>query len=369
VRIGIDYRLAASSSRGMARGCREVVNALAQYDSENEYFLYADTLPASEESHLTTSDHVHIKVMRKTNYIIDEQCVLPYFAKRDNLDILWCPYNTFPLFLTKKCKLLVTIHDVIFLLSPEGKPSMKQTIGRLYRKLCVVTGKRRIDVCVTVSNYSTRQIKERLGIEAVCVPQYNLVSGFYQKALPLITREQQRGNFYFTVSGDAPSKNLRFLLEVFTTSLSQERLVIAGVTQNSPLRNEGGNNISFLDESVPDDVLIQRYRTCKAFVFPSLQEGFGIPVLEALVCGAPVAASNRASIPEVLNGLGVLFDPVSKDDFLKAIKAIDSFTVSEHKRQAYLARYTDGKNTAIEIMRAFNKAKERRNDSISTASR
>jgi glycosyltransferase involved in cell wall biosynthesis len=244
----------------------------------------------------------------------------------------------------------------MFLLPPVGKESTMQKIGRFYRKLTISAGKRRIDTCITISKYSAEQIKSKLNISSTCIPTYNGISHFSELFGIEMSCPVKRKDFYFTVSGDAPSKNISFLLEIFNTDLCRDTLIIAGIKNNSYLRKKEYPNIIFLNENISDTNLIHFYRTCKAFILPSLREGFGVPILEALLCGAPIIASNRTAIPEVLNGFGILFDPEDRKSFLNAINEINNFVVSETEIQEYLDKYIHNKKTILQILDVFNKA-------------
>jgi glycosyltransferase involved in cell wall biosynthesis len=352
--IGIDYRLANSSNRGMARYCREIVVSLITLDKKNKYILYFDSKLSDESRNIIErSDNFSLKDINISNYILGEQLILSLFALKDKLDILWCPYNTFPLFLRRKCRLFVTIHDLIFLSPPLGKESIRQKIGRLYRKSCVLLGKKRIDICFTVSEYSDNQIKTMLKITNVYIT-YNCISTFYNLVKQVNSHPHKRDDFYFTVSGDTPSKNLYFLLGIFKKYLLSDYLIVAGVKQNSHLRKNISGNITFLNEGITDSTLALYYSTCKAFILPSLQEGFGIPVLEALVCNAPVIASNRTSIPEIVGDFGLLFDPTSEESLLDSIRNIDSLHFSELKKCQHIEKFLDWNTTALQVMKNFN---------------
>jgi hypothetical protein len=152
--IGIDYRLAVSSNRGMGRYCREIVRQLLSIDMVNHYVLYVDM-------HITDKfpDNVTIKQIPTRNFILGEQLYLSRFAKKDRINVLWSPYNTFPLFLPRKIGLVVTIHDLIFWNRPIGKSNFTQKIGRIYRKYCLLLGKCRINNCFTVSEFSQKEFQ------------------------------------------------------------------------------------------------------------------------------------------------------------------------------------------------------------------
>ena len=351
--IGIDYRLANSSNRGMARYCREIVASLIILDKKNKYILYFDSKLSDElRTIIERTDNFSVKVISTSNYILGEQLILPLFAWIDKLDVLWCPYNTFPLFLTKKCRLIVTIHDLIFLYLPDGMETIIQKIGRLYRKACVMLGRKRIDVCLSVSQYSAEQIKNIFDLDNVHIT-YNCISTFYNLLNNIKPSVLIRKNFYFTVSGDAPSKNLPFLLNLFTHI--DCHLIIAGVKKESYIRKQYiHDNIKFLDEGISDSMLIHYYLTCKAFIFPSLQEGFGIPLLEAMVCDTPIIASDRTSIPEVLGEYGILFDPTSEESLQDAmIKSNKVLCLPDDKKMQHLEKFLNWDKTAILVKEIF----------------
>lgn len=310
--IGIDFSLATSTCRGMGRYVREIVSCLMRLDQSNIYYLY---------THNPISFHLPCNFIERrvlcSNTIIAEQLYLPIVAYRDHLDVLWCPGNTFPLFLFSKTKLVVTIHDLIFYLKFDDPSSIRQKIGRLYRCLVTSYGRLRINTCITVSKYSAEEIKRRLGLQDIYIT-YNKIDAFYQ-LVQAIDRPIKREDFYFTVSGDTPSKNLTMLIDIFQRELSDEKLIIAGIPNGSILRTKQRNNIIFLPQGVGDEELIQYYLTCKMFVFLSRCEGFGIPVLEAIVCKSPIVCSNTTSLPEVVGHLGVLVNPLNKNEIIDAL--------------------------------------------------
>lgn len=332
--IGIDYRLAASSHRGMGRYCREITEKLIETDRENRYVLYTDTdcdkpLPPNFRWHKIPT----------TNFILGEQLCLPLAIAKDKIDVLWSPSNTFPLFLPRRTKLVVTIHDLIFMYKlPKGQ-NIVQRIGALYRRWVLNLGHKRIDTCITVSEFSASELKRIFGIENAVIT-YNCIEAFYKKTRGRTTADKE--DFYFTLSADAPSKNLPFLLNAFKNRLPDRKLVIGGVKNNSPLRNEYQNgNILFLKDGVPDETLIEHYTKCKAFVYVSLQEGFGIPPLEALSCGAKVISSYETSLREVVGACGILINPRNENELIEAIEKINAFSVPQEAIDKHLAQFTD----------------------------
>lgn len=235
-----------------------------------------------------------------------------------------------------------------------GKPrNMVQYIGKLYRKWTIRFGSRRIDRCVSVSRYSADEIKRVLNIPEVTVT-YNCADAFRGK-LKAGASESMIGEkqYFFTLSGDAPSKNLSFVIDLFKNDLLTETLVIAGIPANSPIRSEACDRIVFLPARISDEELIVHYSQCKAFLFLSLYEGFGIPVLEALMCGARVIASNRTSIPEVVGDCGVLVDPTDRGQCLEAICNIASFSPDPQAIERQVGPFSDWDRPAKVLLNLF----------------
>ncbi len=350
MRIAIDYRLAANSNRGMGRYCREIVDRLMRLDTENQYILYTNSI---EDVSRVLPSNFKVCSIGRCNYIFGEQWGISRRLRHDHPDLFWAPYNTFPLILPREIGLIVTIHDLIFLKKSGRSRNMVQYIGRLYRKWTILFGFRRIDRCVSVSRYSAEEIKRVLNIPNITIT-YNCADAFRDKlkavnSKPVIGEKQ----FFFTLSGDAPSKNLSFLIDLFKYDLLTETLVIAGIPANSPIRLEACDRIVFLPGRISDEDLIVHYSQCKAFLFLSLYEGFGLPVLEALMCGARVIASNRTSIPEVVGDCGVLVDPTDRSQCLEAICNIASFRPDPRAIERQVEPFSDWDRPAKILLNLF----------------
>lgn len=256
-----------------------------------------------------------------------EQRVLPRLAARQGATHLLCPYNTAPLAEVAGAKKIVVIHDLIYLTPIRELPlsaSPYQNLGRLYRRWVCPRAMRGADAIVTVSEFSRSALCERFGIrpEQVHVLPNSISNDWYiSEPLP----DQTRSPYLFTVSGEAPSKNLAGLLHAFArlhhdrSVNMQVNLRIAGVSARYhdtyarlALRLGIAGAVQF-EGYLDGDALRRLYREAWAFVLPSLQEGFGIPLLEAMASGTPVACSNTTSLPEVAGDAAWLFDPTDTD--------------------------------------------------------
>ncbi|MEG1956088.1 MAG: glycosyltransferase, partial [Mucinivorans sp.] len=149
-------------------------------------------------------------------------------------------------------------------------------------------------------------------------------------------------------SADAPSKNIDFLLRSFAEKLPLKNLIVGGIKTDSPLREKylPFKNILFLDNGISDSLLIGYYKGCQAFIYVSLMEGFGIPPLEALACGAKVICSNATSLPEVVGQQGLLIDPTNQSELLKAIEKIETFETEKSLTEQHLQKFVDWERPA-----------------------
>lgn len=324
--IGIDYRLANKSHRGMARYCREIVKKLLLLDKQNEYILYIDTNPYQK----LEGENYRYSRIGSSNFILGEQLCLPIHISRDQCDIFWSPYNTFPVIVPKRTKLFVSIHDVIFLYKMPKKQSIYQKIGTLYRRTILRHFYKKINKCFTVSEFSRKELLRHIPLSIPIEITYNCISGFDEKVNSYKENnpDLKSKNYFFTLSGDAPSKNLSTLISVFKKDLKEECLIIGGIKQNSPIRIYESNNIHFLNEGISDDELIKVYLQCKCFLFCSKYEGFGIPIIEAAICRKPIIASNTTSIPEILNGQGILVEPTEQG----IVSGINEYLNNQYKQ-------------------------------------
>lgn len=349
MKLVIDYRLAACSTRGMARYCREMTKEIIKLlSSQDDVLLYVDK--GLKKNFLP--DSIKYRVIPTANFILGEQFFIPYYLGVDEADILWSPSNTFPLWKINGIKYHATIHDLIFLNPTEGRMSLKQAIGRLYRKYIVKLGIHKLDGCYTVSEYSKNQIETQFNVKDVIVTP-NCIGGFMDRVKYLKSKsEYYREDFFFTLSGDAPSKNFDLIFNYFN-SHPHQKLVVGGFISDSAYRTKSPSNISFLKPGIPDDELIGYYLRCKCFLFVSKQEGFGIPILEALACGCKVIASDSTSIPEIAGENALYINPHSMDELEQAIEKSNNIVVDKEKNDKTLEKYKYWNNSAQKLMERF----------------
>jgi glycosyltransferase involved in cell wall biosynthesis len=232
--------------------------------------------------------------------------------RRDHLDLLVTQYFSPPRHARRQ---LVVVHDVLF----ETHPSFFGWKTRWRNKLLVGWSVRRAGAVATVSEYSRREISRAYGRppERICVIRNGvdasaaLVPGALPRQVPAGTR------FALMVGRLEPRKNLRTLLAAFTRVPDPDaRLVVVGADDNEDpavLAALAADERAIHLTGVPQHELWALYREATVFVFPSLGEGWGIPVLEALAAGAPVVASSATAIPEAGGDACTYFDPTGPD--------------------------------------------------------
>lgn len=257
-----------------------------------------------------------------------QSAALPWAAHRLKLDLLHLPAFTVPSF--APCPVVVTVHDLAFIGHPEYCPD--ETVNYLSRRLPVALKKASavITPSAFVKDESTRYFN--LLAEKIYPVLHGVSPEF--RVLPeesLKKAQQELGlpeHFFLFVGTIEPRKNLIRLIEAFGRAVAQgldHSLVLAGTkgwkcSDIYALSRHLGleHRVQFLGY-VPDALLPALYNTATIFVYPSLYEGFGLPVLEAMACGTPVIASNTSSLPEVVGEAGILVEPLDIKELASAM--------------------------------------------------
>jgi len=380
MRIGIDARLALGRRRGMGRVLFNLLRHLSQIDKKNMYFLYLDRVDT--QGALPVAPNFQARVLPPRLYPVWEQINLPLICRGDKLNLLHCPANTAPFWVPETVKLIVTLHDLIFLKPLSEVPlssSMYQNLGRLYRRLCAAAIRKKANLVITVSEWSRQEIRERLGIKADRMRViYNAVDDHFFNistdiAAPVLRRLGIDSPYILHLGAIAPHKNTAKAIEAFHlltqhTYYAHIKLVIIGLSPDAarnliPSLRENSQlleNVIFLGY-VDDHGLACLYKGAELLLFPSLWEGFGLPALEAMACGTPVVASNRASIPEVTGGAALLVDPTKPEEISHGMQRILEDTVLRSEmvragiRQAMKFRW---EIVAKQVLSAYRKVLE-----------
>jgi glycosyltransferase involved in cell wall biosynthesis len=164
-------------------------------------------------------------------------------------------------------------------------------------------------------------------------------------------KAERKGDHYLIVNASFPYKNIDFVLDCWERSDLREKLVIIGKNFHFPeyfnrlrerTRQLGLEDRVTFHEKVSDEELAGFYQDCRALIFPSLKEGFGLPALEALACGAPVILSRIPVFEELFGPAAIFFEPGNQASFLKSLESLEKMDplVFEEERSKILEKYT-----------------------------
>lgn len=327
MKIAIEaQRIFRSNKHGMDFVVLEEIRELQKIDKENEYYILVG--PGEDNKVITETANFRIIEIKCSNYVLWEQVALPLALRRIKPDILHCTSNTAPLF-SGRAKLILTLHDVIFLEQRSStNKSLYQNIGWYYRKLVVPRILKRCAGIVTVSKSEAEKISQTLSInkEKVSV----VYNGYGKHFRPIedykaVTGKYTRQDKYFFFLGNTdPKKNTSRVIVGYSKYISLSEfplhLLVADLSErtlDTILRQEGLESIRpyiVLTGYIPNTDLPYIYNGAEVFLYPSLRESFGIPILESMACGTPVITSNLSAIPEIAGEGAILINPLNADE-------------------------------------------------------
>jgi glycosyltransferase involved in cell wall biosynthesis len=280
-----------------------------------------------------------VQARSRARRVLAEQTMLPRALRRSGVDLLHNTLNTAPAL--PGVAQVTTIHDVIYKRFPE-------TAGRLNLgvALLVPLAARRSRRVLTDSDASKDDIVRLLGIEPGRVDVVPLGPGIREPDRPPAEADLRErlglgeAPIVLTVAAKRPHKNLGRLIDAVSRLEADAVLVVPGFeTAFEPeLRRRAGDRVRFLGW-VEDETLDGLYRAATCFVLPSLAEGFGLPVLEAMVRGTPVACSRVSALPELAGDAALYFDPFDTSSITEALeRLLGDESLRQRLREAGLER-------------------------------
>ncbi|MEA3489888.1 MAG: glycosyltransferase family 1 protein [Candidatus Omnitrophota bacterium] len=310
MRIGFDARMIDHPGIGRYISC--LLPEVIKQSPGDEFILFG--LP-EKLGHLGEKGNARIVRWTPAVYSLQEQVFFPY--DRYRLDLVHVPHFNIPVL--SKAKLVVTIHDLIYLLFPGSVPS---PLAGHYARFMINSALRKAGRVITVSKNTKRDLTGMFGeeysdkIEVIHEAAGNDFKRVKDKTRLADVRCRYRlsEKVILYVGSVKPHKNVGALIEVFGLLKKwglPHQLVICGRWDRKEDRlKEGmvGRDIKYLGE-VPTDDLIALYSMADVLVHLSLYEGFGLTVLEAMQCGTPVVVSDSSSLPEVAGRSAFLVSP------------------------------------------------------------
>ena len=334
MRIGIEaQRIFRTNKHGMDYVVLEEIKELQKSDVRNEYFVF---VAPGEDRCLKDSKNVHIIEIGNNFYPLWEQFSLPRAVNQLNLDMLHCTSNTAPI----RCKvpLILTLHDIIFL-EPRDKSnkSFYQDMGWRYRRFVVPRILKKCKRIITVSDFEFNNIITKLQIpEEKMVMIYNGYNKWFRPVedTELIYQQyiEEPGYFFFLGNTD-PKKNTERTVIAYSKYLEmsdvKRKLLMAdldrGYLDEIIDRNDIGNirDHIVMPGYIKNADLPYIYNNAFAFLYTSLRESFGIPLLEAMACGTPVITSNTSSMPEIGGSEVIMVNPQNANEITEKMLLLE----------------------------------------------
>jgi len=334
MKIGIEaQRIFRKKRHGMDMVAVELIRNLQQLDKVNEYFIFVNQV--EDPSCITETSNFKIVRLPSSPYPIWEQWYLPRAAKKLGLDLLHCTSNTAPFW--GKIPLVLTLHDIIYLEKLNFRSgTWYQRLGNLYRRWNVPQIVPKAARILTVSAYEQKRIQEHFSEEAAdkTVVVHNGVSLHFKPISPIVQEEKRKSfglpeNFMLFLGNTDPKKNLKGVLEALSILDNSSQLNLPLVMPDfgeeelmsllGTMAATGLRSKIHLTGYIPNHDLPAVYAKATLFLYPSLRESFGLPILEAMACGCPVITSNTSSMPEIAGDAALLIDPFDPKTLAEAI--------------------------------------------------
>ena len=358
---------------GVASYIRELIRTLQQEDSANNYDIM---LPGRETDliELTAPNfQKHLYPGLIANPIVNiawHNMILPMLGKK--FDLLHVPsYRRIPL--VKRCPIVATVHDVATLTM-----DAKYDAARMFYNRRIVPAQiRNADQIITVSHYSKKDIVELVGVPEDKITV--IYSGINHDIFHPLEKEAARTNLAESYGLDAPfiiylsrlehpAKNHVRLIEAFerykADTDSAHKLVLPGADWNGAdaIRERAATSPVHNDIIFPGFVPLADlpvfYSACDLMAFPSLFEGFGFPIVEALACGAPVICSDTSSMSEIAGDVVPKFDPHSTDSIFQCLEKVlsDGWTVDQRAAGLAYAKQFDWTKATRKTLEIYERA-------------
>ena len=338
--VGINAQLLSFSQNyrngGISHHIRSLLTALAKWPGKHEYTVFVNGQDVIER---LAAEHPQISYVavpwpeaRPTSRIAWEQFTLPSLIRQKRIDVLHSPANVLPELLPRTSAGVVTLHDLAFLRFPEVLTRTK----RLYHRTFTVRSLQRATMIITVSESTKQDAIELVGIPAGRLQ--TVYAAIDERFSSMATEEeikafrQKHGlsqDFLLYLGTLEPRKNIATLIEAYAylrrVYARTEKLVLAGgkgwlyEVIYEKIAQLGLEGEVIFPGFVGESERKLWYAAASAFVYPSLYEGFGLPVVEAMACGTPVVTSNVSSLPEAGSDIALCVDPYGVEAMAEAL--------------------------------------------------
>lgn len=329
MRIGIDARLINES--GIGRYIKNLLIELQEIDTNNEYIIF---LRGKDLSKYVFKDNFKKIEADFAWYGVAEQIKFPPLIYSQKIDLMHFPHFNIPILF--RGKFVVMIHDLIHQHHNMSKSSTHGPLMFAIKKIgyekAFKFALKRSEKIITPSNYVKTQIINEWNIneEKIIVTYEGVEEELLKKTVNINKSLDKYGvkkPFIFYAGNAHPHKNIDRLITAFIELKKDHpnlQLVLSGKENFFWKRTKEKYNQKDIIYTgfISDEELVAFYKSAETYVFPSLEEGFGIPLLEAMACGCPVVSSNAGSLTEVGGDAAYYFDPKNINDLIEKINQV-----------------------------------------------
>lgn len=334
-----------NQSAGVHTYTKQFIHSLIQNDTENKYLLIREKKDPNLPYQQIAIPNIRIPIGFASVRLF---FIIPMILRFHKVDAVFEPAHFGPFNLPKRIKRITMIHDLTPILFPQYHRFHSQMLQRVFLKGIL----RKADLILSNSQNTTKDLMSVFPFTKSKIKTILLGKDvdFRPCKSRLILEQKQISSPYFLYTGTIePRKNLSLLLEAYQQFKekfdSDVKLLIVGkngwftdkfhsLLELHPFRKD-----IIMMGFVSKNELIEIYSHAMALVYPSLYEGFGLPILEALSCGTQVICSNSSSLPEVGGEISLYFDPTDAGDLLvKMMYAFEIYGHKNEKQEAYLSQ-------------------------------
>lgn len=334
MRIALNAMQVRAAKSGVGQYIDGLLGGLLQVDSKNQYVMFNS--PENVVNYRSDAANLENVVWglpeaKKWPRLFHELVRLPGEISRRTFDVFHGLSNFLPV--RKKCPYVVSIHDLTYFVQPERCPPLRRRYWYAMTRRTVNVA----DVIITCSENSRRDLerffpRHKCRIEVVPYGLHTRYRRLESRIAPATLAQKGVSLPYLLFVGTLePGKNISRVIEAFDSvapDFPTHSLVIGGdkgwlfdeiFATAERARNK--NRIKFVGH-LNDREVVDFMNFCDVFVFPSLYEGFGLPPLEAMACGAPVITSNVSSVPEVVGDAAIMVEPRDTSGLTRELKRV-----------------------------------------------
>lgn len=345
MKIGIDARPLSYQLTGIGVYLKYLLDEIQRKDHRNYYYLTSNG-PIDYDLKNPKWFKFEGRSKKKLVSTIWMQFFAPILMSKLNIDLFWGPRHNLPLFLPRRVKTVLTVHDIVHRLYPKTMALPNLVIERLLMRSSLLLS----DCILTVSKSTALDIQKLYGLDLKKIDMIHPGVPFLQKNSTGSANLDRRlpSKYFLFVGTHDPRKNLLRVLQAFELinpkSNGLHIVIVGGSGWKSKafhemIRVHPLNHLIHLTGYQPRDRLESFYKNALCLLFPSLYEGFGFPILEAMSCGTAVITSNISSMPEVAGDAALLVDPHNVYALAEAMHGIvKSENLREHLAKKGLER-------------------------------